>query len=209
MKFATTGNGPLRTGYATINVLQGSLPASSGIFLSNENGLTSQAGVPVVAETNAARVFVERSTLPLVRDTGVALVNPNTTAATITASLIGINGELKSTTIALAPGEHSAKFISELFPDLSRDFQGGLSLTSNVPISALTLRLTQNQRGQSIYSTLPIADLNSPPTGAVYIPQIADGGGYSTQIIVVNTANSPGAVHVDFYDSSGKKVVFR
>jgi photosystem II stability/assembly factor-like uncharacterized protein len=209
MNIATTGNGPLRTGYATINVSQGSLPASNGIFLSNENGLTSQAGVPVVAQTNAASVFVERSTLPLVRDTGVALVNPNATAATITASLIGINGELKSTTIALAPRAHSAKFISELFPDLSRDFQGGLTLTSNVPISALTLRLTQNQRGQSIYSTLPIADLNSPPTGAVYVPQIADGGGYTTQIILVNTANSPGAVHVDFYDSSGKKVVFR
>jgi len=209
MKIATTGNGSLRTGYATINVSQGALPASSGIFLSNENGLTSQAGVPVVAQTTVARVFVERSTSPLVRDTGVALVNPNTTAATITASLIGVNGELKSTTIALAPKAHSAKFISELFPDLSRDFQGALSLTSNVPISPLTLRLTQNQRGQSIYSILPIADLNSPPAGAVYIPQIADGGGYSTQIILVNTANSPGAVHVDFYDSSGKKVTFR
>jgi hypothetical protein len=120
MKIATTGNGPLRTGYAMINVSQGSLPASGGIFLSSESGLTSQASVPVVSETTAARVFVERSTSPLVRDTGVALVNPNTTAATITASPIGINVD-QAATITLHR-RHTRKIHQRTVPGFVADF---------------------------------------------------------------------------------------
>ncbi|MBZ5538796.1 MAG: fibronectin type III domain-containing protein [Acidobacteriia bacterium] len=204
VKYSTTGLGALRVGYAVVTPLSGFAPVGSGIFSINGNaGLASQAGVPNAVETTSSRLFVERATNPLPRDTGMAIVNRNGVEAQLTLTLVGVDGSTQSGTLTVPPNGHVAKFITELFPGLPAQYQGVMTMTSPVPVAAMTLRQTANQRGDLIYSTLPVTDLAHPPSGPLYIPQIADGGGYQTQLILINTSNSLGTVEIDFFDDHG------
>ncbi|MBZ5538877.1 MAG: fibronectin type III domain-containing protein, partial [Acidobacteriia bacterium] len=204
VKYSTTGLGPLRVGYAVVTPLSGALPVGSGVFSINGSaGLSSQAGVPNAAETTMSRLFVERATDPLPRDTGVAIVNRNSTEAQVTLTLQSVDGSTMSGSLTLPPNGHVARFISELFPGMPAQYQGVLTMTSSVPLAAMTLRQTFNQRSEAIYSTLPVADLTRPPEGPMYIPQVADGGGYQTQLILINTSDSISLVQIEFFNDHG------
>ena len=207
VKFSTTGLGALRVGYAVVTPLSGFAPVGSGIFsINGDAGLTSQAGVPNASETTGSRMFVERSANPLPRDTGVAIVNRNGAETQVTLTLVGVDGTTQSGSLTVPPNGHVARFVSELFPGLPAEYQGVLTMTSPVPVAAMTLRQTFNQRSEPIYSTLPVADLTHPPLGPMFIPQIADGGGYQTQLILINTSNSLGTVEIDFFNDQGVPV---
>jgi len=207
MKLVSRNAGATRVGYAVLTATSGPPPIGSGIFtVLRAGGIVSQAGVPAAPKTASSRIFVDVASAPLQRNTGIAIVNPNSVQATINLTLTGTDGTGLNGTIQIAPNGHAAKFMDQLVSGLPPDFQGVLTLTSSVPVSPLTLRLTTNQRGDSIYSTLPVADLNNRPAGPLIIPQVVDGGGYRTQIIVVNTANASGTLHIDFFDQNGNKL---
>jgi hypothetical protein len=68
---------------------------------------------------------------------------------------------------------------------------GYFEVTSDQPISILALRLTNNQRGDPLQTSSPIADMSSPLAAtSLNFPQIADGGGYQTTILLLNTSNA-------------------
>ena len=207
VKFATTGKGALRVGYAMVTVSAGPLPVGNGVFQFNQaSGLVSQAGVPDSPQTTSARLYVEVASAPLSRNTGIAMVNRNATASVLTLTLNGLDGTTQGATLTLGPNEHVAKFITELFPSLPADYRGVLNIASTQPSSFLTLRLTTNERAESIYSTLPVADLNRPSQGIQILPQIVNGGGYKTQTIVLSTSNGPGEVYINFFNEAGSSV---
>ncbi|MDD5543058.1 MAG: hypothetical protein PHX83_07765 [Acidobacteriia bacterium] len=215
-KFSTTGLGSLKVAYAVVTSTGGALPSGAAVFASNSSlgGLASQAGVLNAPKTTAARVYIERASSPLLRDTGIAVVNANgpSSPATVTFNLVSFNGSYnQSTTVNLPANGHLAKFIEQIFssvsPPVPTNFQGVLNITSNVPLSTVTLRLTANQRGDNLFSTLPVADLNNPPVGALLIPQIVNGGGFTTQIISINTSTNGGTVNILFLNDSGQVTV--
>lgn len=93
VKISTRGVGALKAGYIVVTVDSGPVPVGSGIFLAGAGGgLSSQAGVPTAPETTSAKLFVEISSIPLNRNTGIALVNRNNQTANVTLSLVGIDG---------------------------------------------------------------------------------------------------------------------
>jgi len=93
--------------------------------------------------------------------------------------------------------------MTELFPALKNDFQGVLTMTSSKPFVPLAQRLTVNERGENIYSMLAPADLQNPPTGPLFLPQIAFGAGFNTQITITDTGSNQETVDVLFYDDTG------
>ena len=207
VKFTTTGLGALRVGYAVVTPSSGALPIGSGIFTSKSGAsVSSQAGVPNSPQTTAARLFVEVAASPLSRNTGLAIINRNAATATVNLNLVGLDGTPFSGSLTIPPNGHVARFITELIPSLPPNFQGVLTLSSNVPVSPLTLRLTKNQRAEDIFSTLPVADLNNPPVGSQFLPQIVDGGGFQTQLILLSTSTITGAVQLDFFNDGGASV---
>jgi hypothetical protein len=209
IKFSTTGIGQTRAGYAVVTPQSGPLPAGSAIFGANNSaGLTSEAGVLPAPPTTSARMYTEVSSSDVMRNTGMALVNPNATAATVNLTLVdNLTGQVRTNTLNLAANGHNGKLLTELFPDVpANSFQGTLTLTSNVAIASVALRLTTNQRGDLILSTLPVADLNNPPATTQYLAQIVVGGGYTTELILINTASNSSTVRMNFYDDNGTKV---
>ncbi len=216
----------LVAGYAVTTVSSGIIPYGTAVFSYKQNGVVvSEVGVPASPPTLSARFFVDSrakvsqsmggGTVDIL--TGFAAVNSNNTAAILNLRLRNSNGAtLAQGVVRLNPGEHIAKFLDQLAPEfvLPSSFTtlglGLLEITSDQPVSVLALRLTINQRGDLLLTSTPIADLAKPaPSGALSFPQIADGGGYRTTLIMMNTSNTTETGVIHFYSNSGSPLAVR
>ncbi len=207
--------GALQAGYAVLSVNSGSAPYATAVFSLMQNGVVvSEAGVPASPPTTSAGLFVDyRNNAPaksghlqsgtLSVDTGVAIVNRGSAQANLTFTLRDMEGRMVGATGhgSLAPGAHVAKFLERLV-DIAPDFVipanfptaiqfGSLEINSDQPISVLALRLTVNQRGETLITSTPTVDFTQPPSfSPLYFPQLADGVGYKTTIVLINTSST-------------------
>jgi hypothetical protein len=218
-------DGDLQTGYATVTLNSGTTPYSTAVFSYRRSGIVvSEVGVPASPPTMAARVFVDyRTNVPLGADTvnvytGLALVNTGNGPADIRLLLRDLKGNsVSSGALQLASKRHLAKFIDQLAPEfvLPPGFPtatgfGSLGITSNQPLSILALRMTVNKRADVLLTSTVVADLSLPGVStSSYFPQIADGGGYQTTLLFLNTANVPESGTVKFVDNSGSPLDVR
>jgi hypothetical protein len=162
-------------------------------------------------------------------NTGIAVANLGTTLAQITYKLRTARGStLSEGHGTLDPGAHFAKLISQLnkeAPDfvLPENFQAAtqfasLEISSDQPVSIIAMRIANNQRNEVLFTTSPVADLTQPLTNDVALfpvadmtrnapaplafPQIADGGGYVTQFILIG-AGGASNITLNFYGNNG------
>lgn len=229
---ATTfgSQGSTQAGYAAVGVNSGTAPHGTAVFSLRQNGvIVSEVGVPASPPTTAARIFVDYRTGVAIPGsagnvdifTGFAAVNRGDGLATITFTLRTLDGQtITSGTGTLAKDAHIAKFITELsgllsgfslpasFPTSTRF--GTLELASNQPLAVLALRLTTNQRGDTLLTSTPIADLTQQPTSTpIYFPQLVDGGGYTTIVILLNTSSATETGTFQLYANDGSPLKVR
>jgi hypothetical protein len=217
-------------GYAKLEVKSGLSPYGTAVFSFKQNGVTvMETGVPASAPTTMARVFVDYrsgvSPIPGHPDsgsvdinTGIAVVNCGSTPAIITYKLHDLNGMLLSvgqgTMAANARFTALVSELSKVAPDLviPPDFKdriqfGLLEIISDQPLSVSGLRVTVNQRNEALLTTTPIADLNQPlGYEPIYFPQFADGGGYVTSLILLNTSDALETGAFQIMDDTGNPV---
>jgi hypothetical protein len=221
-------SGPVQAGDATVTVNSGNPPYGTAVFSLTQGGIVeSEAGVPASPPTTHGRIFIDFRTGVSAKenhvatgtisiDTGFAIVNRTGSTANLTFTLRDSNGNPLATGSGPLPaGAHRAKFIDQL-SDIASNFNlpptfstttqfATLDISSSdQPISILALRLTNNQRGDTLLTSTPIADLNlSPPTGTLYFAQIVDGGGYNTTLVLINTSSSPENGSIQLYKDDG------
>jgi sugar lactone lactonase YvrE len=193
----------IRAGYAVVTPEPGSTaPSGSAVFrYKKDNSIVTEAGIGATSPTTLARIFVDN----VDSYTGVALVNRENQASTVRFVLLDRTGlVLETTSRTLAAGGHLAVFTHELFPERSKRFTGLMEIASATPVAAITLKLVINERGDLIYTSLPVADLNKPPSATTMVfPQIVIGEGFSTRLILINTDNARAASgQLTFYQSS-------
>ncbi|MFI5175584.1 MAG: hypothetical protein ACHQKY_12045 [Terriglobia bacterium] len=207
------GNGPVQTGYAVVT--PSTTPSGLVVFETfgeREGSATTQAGVLPANMTTDALIFV-RSNGRLSRNLGVAITNPGSTDAHITLTLRQADGTTVTTkTLTVAAGQQVSQFVTELFSSMSQvqtDFNGTLRITSDMPVAVIGLRFRGNN-----FSTLPVTTL-SPPTnvplispgvggpGSSILPQFATGGGWATEIVLVNSGAAALTVRVDLFKNDG------
>lgn len=118
---------------------------------------------------------------------------------------------------SLGKGVHRALFINELKQwaaefNLPSDFPtttqfGSLDFESDQPLSIVALRLTTNQRGETLLTTTPVADLTQAPNfSPIYFPQFADGGGYRSSFFLLNTSGSVQTGVVRIFNNIGTEL---
>jgi hypothetical protein len=146
--------------------------------------------------------------------TGLAIVNRTASTASLNYTLRDRAGQILATGRGTLPGNaHRAKFLHQL-RDIAPDFTmpanfqtetqyGSLEITSTESISVLGLRLTTNQRGETLLTSTPVARGAALPATPLYFPQLADGGGYRTSIILLNTSESVQTGRISILDDSG------
>ena len=192
----------------------------------------SEAGVPASPPTIAARVFMDyragvravpsRSEAGKIDiNTGIAVVNCGSATANVRYTLRNVNGaSITAGHGTIAAGAHFAKFINDLkdmapdfvFPaDLALSTQfASLEISSDQPLSVLALRGTTNQRGEFLISTTPVVDLTQTPVkDPLYFPQFADGGGYTTSLVLLNTSSSIETGMFEILDDNGNPLVVK
>jgi hypothetical protein len=218
---------PDHVGYAVSNVTSGDSPYGVAVFSFKPNGITiSEAGVPASPPTTSARIFIDyrfgvlgvpgRSDSGAVNiNTGFGIVNCGSDTAHITYTLLDTNGTAITTGQGiLAVGNHLASFINQLNEVASGfvlpgNFQfASLDIDSDQPLSVVALRMTTNQRGDDLFTTTPVADRNQPLANSpIYFPQFADGSGWTTSLILLNTSSSREEGSLDIFDNSGASLV--
>ena len=203
-----TGAAPV-LGYTRIQPGTGSTtPAGVAIFGGRTNGvLVSETGVPATPALTTGRIYAE---VAGVVNTGLAIANPNNSDASITFLYTDAAGaDLGSGSITIPANRQSAQFLNEpglnTFPGST--FQGTFSFTSSVPIGVVALRSYINEHGDFLMSTLPVIDTSvAANTGTLVLPHFADGGGWVTQILLVNPTDTAMTGTVQYTNYSGANV---
>ena len=194
----------LRVGYGQVETDNGMAPpAGLAIFSSRVNGiLVSEAGVPAVPPVLEGRIFAE--TGGAVR-TGLAMANPNDTAATIAFFFTNSGGiDSGHGTFALGPREQIARFLDEEPFNGGSAIEGTFTFTADLPVAGIALRGFVNERSEFLMTTLPVAPLSAGAAGTVYFPHFAAGGGWTTQVILVNPTDAPISGSAQFFGSGSE-----
>jgi hypothetical protein len=191
-------------GYAALE--SSKVPASGAIMMaSRSNGdVISEAAVPAAGTLRRARCYAEIS--PSV-NTGVAIVAPEGQAG-LSLELRDMAGQVvASASSALAGRTQTARFVRELFPGaaIGETFKGSITVTASSPVAVLALRTLLNEAGEFLITTQTVADLDAVPSAApLYLPQIVAGGGYTTEVLLVNPSSSALTGNLEFRNSEGK-----
>src|SRR5207247_378963 len=72
------------------------------------------------------------------------------------------------------------------------------------PVSAIAFRGLINERSEFLITTLPIANPYQQTAAAVFFPHVAAGGGWTTQLVLVNPADDTITGNVTYFDQNGK-----
>ena len=180
----------LRVGYGRIRADEGSTtPFGIAIFGFRQNGvLISEAGVPASEPVQEGRIFAEVNG-PI--NTGLAIANPNDGPAFIQFYFTDTSGtRFAEGSFELGAHHQTAKFLDQPPFNGGSSVLGALTFTASVPVAVIALRGLTNEAGEFLMTTLPVAPLSSTSSDTVYFPHFADGGGWATQIILVNPTDS-------------------
>jgi hypothetical protein len=187
-------------------------PAGVAIFSFRNNGITvTEAGVPAMPAGSSFRMYAESSTLI---QTGVAMANNNSVAATVTVEVIKMDGSAAGLTgtLSVPPGGQIATFLNEIpeLTTLQQPFQGVLRISSSQPVSITGLRGRYNERGDFLITTTPPQNEGAPiPSSLVLFPHVVDGGGYTTQFILINGQTGTAAAGtLRFFSQAGASLGF-
>ncbi len=205
--FQTDGSGNLTTGAARVETAMGWAEVAAIFTLyDTAQHFVTEAGV-------GASQLLQDFVIPVDAtgqfNTGVALFNPGNTDASVTFVLLNTDGTQATTvTQTLKAGAHLAKFVAgqgSLFPAVS-NLRGSLSISSSVPIAAVTLR----QNGSPLSNTtLPVVAKTALLNG-FYLAQVANGQDASglkmrTTFILFNISATTANVTVDVRKQDGSE----
>ena len=218
----TSSSGELLRGYATVTLGQGpTLPSGTAIFRFRDgDNPISEAGVEAVLPTDRARIFVDN----VDTQTGVALAIPGAPATDIEFTLLSLQGDvLESAERNLPANGQTAIFVDQIFPDLEAGFTGLMEISTaangaqgaGVQFVPVSLKLTINSRGDTVLTTLPVADMNRLPEQDTFVfSQVGFGfqpglGALGTRLIFISAdTQGTGTGRLFFFGSDGSDLPF-
>ena len=186
----TGGSGTATIAYGRIQPAFGTTPSGLAVFGLTQGGvLVTEAAVPASALIQTGRIYAEVNG-PV--NTGVAIANPNSSDAAISFSFTDLDGNNfgQGQTTIPANGQVAA-FLNEAPFNGGSTVQGTFFFSASVPVSVVALRGFTNERSEFLITTLPVSPLSAAITGErVVFPHFADGGGWTTQTILVNPSDA-------------------
>jgi parallel beta-helix repeat protein len=196
VRMDATGSGGTVIGYASF--LSNVQVNGSALFQTIQgNNVTSEAGVGLSKPTRNFTVYIDNTNDAY---SGYAIANSGATQANITMTLRNTSGGTV-TTKTLPPlygGTHFARFAIQDF-DTTAGFEGSIEFSSDREVSAVALRFDNSE--QNVFSTIPV--LVDEAAQVLYFPQVADGGGYRTNFILVNPTATATTARLEFFDNDG------
>jgi hypothetical protein len=185
-------------------------PVGAGVLSFTQGGaLVTESGIPSATPTTHARIYVD---LTGGHNTGLAIASPGSTSLQVNLTAFQTDGATfaGSNSFPLSGNGHTAAFAGQFLPGLPGNFTTGvLDISAASPFVALTLRSLNNARNEFLITTFPLADSNQAPPQPLIFPQIADSGGFRTQIILLSTSNTNSNVTVNYFDEGGHPLALK
>jgi Beta-propeller repeat len=141
---------------------------------------------------------------------GVVLANPSDTSASVVLEVRSLDGSLLKTSqpVQVPPNGEVAVFLNQIpgLETLIAPFEGIVRVTATSPqgVTAAGFRAVNNERGNVLFtSTGPLIE-NAGTSGQLVFPHIAEGGGYTTQFIVIGgTSGQANTGVLSFFTQEG------
>ena len=119
--------------------------------------------------------------------TAVVIVNPGTQPADVSFFFTDSEGQDLPPGIAtVPPNGQFARFLHEAPFNGPTTFRGALTIRSTVPVTVAALRSSVNARSEFVAASLPVVDLSAPARDSAVLPLVTDGGGWVSQIVLIN-----------------------
>ena len=204
---SSSGRSPgLVTGYARIQANAGEpLPAGIAIAGLTQNGvLVSEASIPASPLIQSGRVYAEVG--PSI-NTGVAIANPSDGPVTVSFYFTDGIGNDSGHGIATIPARQQVSAFLNAAPFNGPDsINGTFTFMASFLVSATAIRSLTNTRGEFLMSTLPVVEPGPGGPGPLTVPHFAQGGGWTTRLVLVNPSGGLLAGTVQFLGGSGELV---
>jgi hypothetical protein len=197
-----TAGGPdtLVVGYGRVQPSAGTTtPSGVAIFGLRQNGvLVTEAGVPGMTTMSSGRTYAEVNGII---NTGVAFANTSSSPVVVTYSFTDQSGNNSvQNSFTLSGNAQMAKFLSESPFSVGNGFAGTFTFNDSAPVAVIALRTIANERSEFLVTTQIVTALpDTASAGALVMGHFADGGGWKTQVILVNTADFAVSGTVQFY----------
>lgn len=168
------------------------------------NTLVSEAVVPASAALTSGRIYAEVGGAV---NTGLAIANPNPQPVTVSFYFTDANGtDFGQGRTTIAENSQIAGFLNEAPFNVS-NVSGTFTFTSSAPVAVVALRGFTNERSEFLLTTLPVADLSVVPASEnLVFSHFAVGGGWTTQVVLVNTSDRAINGSIQFFSPEGQTV---
>jgi hypothetical protein len=191
-------------GYGRIQPASGfNNPSGLAIFgFRVNNVLASEAAVPASGALTSGRIYAEVGGTV---NTGLAIANPNPQPVTVDFYFTDANGtDFGQGRTTIAENSQIAMFLNQA-PFNAPSVSGTFTFTSSAPVAVVALRGLTNERSEFLITTLPVADLSvAPAPDDLVFSHFADGGGWTTQVVLVNTSDRTITGSLQFLSPEGQ-----
>ena len=180
-------------------------PPGMAIFsFRNEGVVVSEASVPATTTLQTGRIYAQVGGSV---NTGLAIANPNPESANVSFFFTDGNGAtVGSGSFSIEANSQIARFLNEEPFNSGPEVDGTFTFSSSLPLAVVALRGFTNERSEFLTTTLPVTPLPATSTDTILFPHFADGGGWTTQIVLVNPTGAPISGSVEFRDTGEGEV---
>jgi hypothetical protein len=209
VSLTTSGaSGTLGVGHVRINQ-SGAVAAGFANFgFRRNNVLVSEATVPAADQVTEGRIYTEIGNGV---DTGIAFSNSTAAPVQIGYFFTDAAGAVSGTSVVEVPARGQlVQFLSQAPFNAPSGLIGTftffvLRVDPNTKIAAIAIRGFVNERGDFLMTTLPVAPLAAPVAfGGSTLSHFASGGGWSTQVVLLNQTDNVLAGTVTFLNQAGQ-----
>ena len=136
------------------------------------------------------------------------MANPNNQPATVSFFFTDSSGDFGRGTTTIPANGQIAKFLDQSPFNGRPSLTGTFTFSSNLPLSVVALRGLLNERKEFLLTTLSVTELPAAASTAVIVfPHFAAGGGWTTQIVLVNPTDTSLNGNIEFRDPAGRIAV--
>jgi hypothetical protein len=197
--WVTTGQSvSIGVGHARVQQDTGNLGLSGlSIFGFRHAGvLVTEAGVPALPPTNSGRIYVEvRGPV----NTGIAFANADGRPAEISFFFTDTAGnDFGRGSFRLNGRNQLAAFMNQA-PFNGGTMEGTFTFSSTAPVGVIAIRGLTNERGEFLITTLPVSAIGGTNNNPIALPHFADGGGWTSQVILTNPLDTPLTGYAEFF----------
>lgn len=177
--------------------------AAARISLRSDGKLVSESYLFPGPPISHAYVYVDESNG---NENLLTIANPGSSQARVTIRAVQANTQpvKNSSELKIAAESAASNNVMGLFRNSLPDaFKGFLELTSADSFVLSTLRKTTNVQGKTILSYVPSFIPGIAPATPVVFAQIADGSGFRTEFIFLNSRDDATVIQLNFWDEKG------